>query len=165
MCGAATSWKGCPAQFAWPDAARQLQESALPSHANAPALLVHSLDPANLYGSGAPFELLISAPESRAFHRRQGNWLVIKDGRPVLLIEQHGKRLTALPQASAAELAQATARLPDLLTQVPGRDVRYKLTVETWNDQPITSTLGKDVLEHVGFVRDYQAMTLYAAWQ
>jgi ATP-dependent Lhr-like helicase len=152
------------AQFAWPDAARQLQESALPSHADAAALLVHSLDPANLYGSGAALELLISAAEPRAFQRRQGNWLVVKAGRPLLLIEQHGSRLTALPAAADAELAQATACLPDLLKRMPSRDVRHKLRVETWNDQPVTSTAGKELLEHVGFVRDYQAMTLYAVW-
>ncbi len=152
------------AQFAWPDAARKLQESALPSHAEAPALLVHSLDPANLYGSGAALELPISAPEPRAFQRRAGNWLVAKAGRPVLVIEQHGKRLTTMPAAGDVELMQATDCLPDLLKRMPGRDVRHKLQVETWNDQPVTGTIGKDLLEHVGFVRDYQAMTLYAVW-
>src|SRR5262249_14917275 len=45
------------AQFALPEAARLLQQVALPTTANAPAILVHSLDPANLYGSGAPFDI------------------------------------------------------------------------------------------------------------
>src|SRR6202007_1084143 len=43
------------AQFALPEASRQLQDLALPSTATAPAVLLHSQDPANLYGSGAPF--------------------------------------------------------------------------------------------------------------
>jgi ATP-dependent helicase Lhr and Lhr-like helicase len=140
------------AQFALPEAARKLNEIAAPSNASAPALLLHSLDPANLYGSGAAFEL------PQAFHRRAGNWLVLKAGRPTLIIEQHGKRLTPLPSASSDDLAQAVARLPDLLKT---REVRHKLTVESWNDQPITTTVGKELLEQVGFVRDYQAMTLY----
>jgi ATP-dependent Lhr-like helicase len=138
---------------------------ALPSQAQAPVTLIHSLDPANLYGSGAPFELLIAADEPRAFHRRSGNWLAIKGGRPILLIEQHGKRLTTLPPATEADLRDAILRLPDLLKWMPRRDVRHKLTVETWNDQPVTSTFGKGLLEQAGFVRDYQAMTLYAVWQ
>jgi hypothetical protein len=41
----------------------------------------------------------------------------------------------------------------------------HKLSVATWNDQPVTGTIGRDLLERTGFVRDYQAMTLYAAWQ
>ncbi len=153
------------AQFALPDAAKLLNEIALPSDAQAPVVLLHSLDPASLYGSGAPFELIIATGEPRTFQRRAGNWLVVKAGRPMLLIEQHGKRLTALPHATRADLTQAAARLPDLLKMMPSRDVRHKLTVETWNDQPVTTTIGKELLEHAGFVRDYQAMTLYAVWQ
>ena len=147
------------AQFALPAAARLLHEIAMPSNAEAPALLLHSLDPANLYGSGAPFEL------PQAFHRRQGNWLILKAGRPILLIEQHGKRVATLLTASAADVSQAVGRLPDLLKLMPSRDIRHKLTVDTWNEQPVTTTVGKGLLEQVGFVRNYQAMTLYAVWQ
>ncbi|HZZ80603.1 MAG TPA: DEAD/DEAH box helicase [Gemmataceae bacterium] len=145
------------AQFAWPDAAKMLQEIALPSQADAPVLLVHSLDPANLYGSGAPWEAL----PSRAFPRRLGNWIAVKAGVPLLLIEHHGKRLIASPQATPTDLAGAAARLPELLRGMPGQ---HKLTVESWNEQPVTGTIGKDLLEAAGFVRDYQAMTLYANW-
>ena len=151
------------AQFALPEAARLLHDTALPSQVQAPVLLIHSFDPANLYGSGAAFEVQID--EARNFHRRHGNWLVIKAGRPVLLIEQQGKRLTAMPNATTDDLAEAVVRLPDILKLMPTRDVRHKLTVDTWNEQPVTSTIGKELLEQVGFVRDYQAMTLYAVWQ
>ena len=150
------------AQFALPEAARQLQEMSLPSTAGAPVLLVHSLDPANIYGGGAiP---LMMGNDERLFQRRLGNWLVIKAGCPLLFIEQQGKRLTASAAATPDELGQAVARLPDLLKHVPRHDVRHKLTVETWNDQPVTSTPAKDFLDRAGFVRDYQAMTLYAVW-
>ena len=152
------------AQFALPGAAKHLAELALPSQSQAPMLLLHSLDPANLYGSGAPFELAVGPDTPRTFLRRAGNWLVQKAGRPLLLIEQNGKRLTALASASADDLAQAIARLPDILKLTPDLDFRHKLTVETWNDQPITATMGKDLLERAGFVRDYQAMTLWAVW-
>src|SRR5262249_5344703 len=45
------------AQFALPEAAQMLQDLQLPSTAAAPVILLHSLDPANLYGSGAPFDI------------------------------------------------------------------------------------------------------------
>jgi ATP-dependent Lhr-like helicase len=153
------------AQFALPDAAKQLHELALPSNAQAPALLVHSLDPANLYGSGGALEIPQATDDARAFQRRVGNWLVVKAGRPILLIEQHGKRLTTLPAATEGDLKQAVARLPNMLTLTSNRDVRHKLTVETWDGQTVTATIGKDLLEQNGFVRDYQSMTLYAVWQ
>lgn len=151
------------AQFALPEAAKLLHDIAAPSSMQAPAILVHSLDPANVYGGA--LELVLPGAEPRSLQRRPGNWLVVKAGRPILVIEQHGKRLTASAPASYEELVQAVARLPDLLKLNPTSDVRHKLTVETWNDSAVTMTPGKDLLEQVGFVRDYQAMTLYAVWQ
>jgi hypothetical protein len=69
-----------------------------------------------------------------------------------------------VPPASRDDLAQAVARLPELLRLMPSRDIRHKLTVETWDEEPITLSVGKELLEAVGFVRDYQAMTRYAVW-
>jgi hypothetical protein len=39
------------------------------------------------------------------------------------------------------------------------------LTVEEWNGRPVTASEGRELLEAAGFVRDYQGMTLYAAWR
>ncbi len=153
------------AQFALPEAAQQLQERHVPSTATAPAVLLHSMDPANLYGSGAPFDIPLLDGGTRPLLRRPGNWLVLRAGRPVLLIEQHGKRLTALASASREETAAAVACLPGILASRRGPTTRHKLTVEEWNGRPVTSTEGRELLEAAGFVRDYQAMTLYAVWK
>jgi ATP-dependent Lhr-like helicase len=152
------------AQFALPEAARVLQDLAVPAQPQPPLILLHSLDPANLYGSGAPFDLPLIAGGTRPYLRRAGNWLVVAAGKPVLLIEHQGKRLTALPSA-ADDVARAVAMLPRIMGTAASRDLRHKLMVETWNEQPVTATEGKDLLERAGFVRDYQAMTLYAVWQ
>ncbi len=153
------------AQFALPEAARTLQELSLPAQPQPPLVLLHSLDPANLYGSGAPFDLTLLTDGTRPFHRRAGNWLVLRAGNPILLIEQQGKRLTALPGVPSEEIARAVALLPAILgARTPG-DLRHKLVVETWNEQPVTATEGRAMLEQAGFVRDYQAMTLYAVWR
>jgi ATP-dependent Lhr-like helicase len=148
------------AQFALPEAAQRLQDLDLPSTSTAPVLLLHSLDPANLYGSGAPLDIPLLDGGTRPLTRRGGNWLIQRAGRPVLIIEQQGKRLTALPSASREDVVAAVARLPDIL----GGD-RHKLTVEEWNGQPVAATDGRELLEAAGFVRDYQHMTLYAAWR
>src|SRR5581483_9877900 len=65
------------AQFALPEAMAQLQELHLPSTAAAPCVLVHSMDPANLYGSGAPFDVALLDGGTRPLLRRAGNWLVL----------------------------------------------------------------------------------------
>jgi ATP-dependent Lhr-like helicase len=150
------------AQFALPEAARMLQEMDLPSTAAAPVVLLHSLDPANLYGSGAPFDVPLLDGGTRPLVRRAGNALVLRAGRPVLLIEQQGRRLTALASASRDDLAAAVACLPGLLS---GLGPRGKVTVEEWNGEPVTTSAGREVLEAAGFVRDYQSLTLYGTWQ
>jgi ATP-dependent Lhr-like helicase len=153
------------AQFALPEAAEALQDLHLPSTAAAPVVLLHSLDPANLYGSGAPFDIPLLDGGTRALTRRAGNWLVVRAGRPVLLIEGQGKRLTALASASREDVASSVACLPGILGGDQSLSARHKLLVEEWNGQPVTSTEGKDLLEAAGFVRDYQGMVLYAAWR
>jgi ATP-dependent Lhr-like helicase len=153
------------AQFALPEAAGMLQDAQLPATVAAPVLLLHSLDPANLYGSGAPFDIPLLDGGTRPFLRRPGNWLVVRAGRPVLLVEQQGKRLTALASASRDDLTAAVAALPGILDRNQSLTVRHKLTVDEWNEQPVTSSKGREVLEAAGFVRDYQGMTLYAAWR
>ncbi len=150
------------AQFALPEAARRLQDLCLPSTVAAPVVLLHSLDPANLYGAGAPFDVPLLDGGVRPLLRRPGNWLVLRAGRPVLLIEQQGLRLTALPSASREDVGAAVGCLPNLRGS---GSMRHKLTVEEWNGEPVTRTEGREWLESVGFVRDYQGMTLYAAWR
>jgi ATP-dependent Lhr-like helicase len=153
------------AQFALPEAMEPLRNLHLPSTANQPAVLLHSLDPANLYGSAAPFDIPLLDGGTRSFVRRAGNWLVVRAGRPVLLIEGQGKRLTALASASAADKVAAVARLPAILDGDRSSASRHKLEVEEWNGQPVTATEGRELLEAAGFVRDYQGMVLYAAWR
>jgi ATP-dependent Lhr-like helicase len=153
------------AQFALPEAARLLQDLTLPATGAAPVVLLHSQDPANLYGSGAPFDIALLDGGTRPLTRRAGNWLVLRAGRPVLIIEQQGRRLTALASASREDVAAAVAVLPDLLRRDRGLAARHKLTVAEWNGQPVTATEGQALLEASGFVRDYQDMTLYAAWR
>ena len=145
-----------------PEAARQLQDLCLPSTVAAPVVLLHSLDPANLYGSGAPFDVPLLDGGVRSLLRSAGPLACPAHGRPVLLIEQQGRRLTALPSASREDGVAAVGCLPNI--QGSGSR-RHKLTVEEWNGQPVTTTEGRDLLEAVGFVRDYQGMTLYAAWK
>src|SRR5262249_62361454 len=62
------------AQFALPEAARQLQDLGLPSTAAAPAPLLHSLEPANLYGSGAPPDISLLGGGPQALARRARHW-------------------------------------------------------------------------------------------
>src|SRR5262249_27355396 len=140
----------------------RLQEIVHPSMAGGSSILLPAQDPANLYGSGSPFDISLSDGITRGFARRGGNWLVLRAGAPTLLIEQQGRRLTALPTASPSDLIDAVCCLRSLVERDRKRGARHKITVELWNDQPVVATEGKTLLEEAGFVRDYQALTFYA---
>ncbi|MFL5242034.1 MAG: DEAD/DEAH box helicase [Gemmataceae bacterium] len=153
------------AQFALPEALEMAEKIHTPSTAADPVVLLHSLDPANLYGTGAPFDIPLLDGGTRHFLRRMGNWLVVRAGKPLLLIEGQGRRLTALASASRADVAASVACLPEILKGEPKQSPKHKLTVEEWNGQPVTAIPEHELLQAVGFVRDYQAMTLYAEWK
>jgi ATP-dependent Lhr-like helicase len=153
------------AQFALPEAVELLEKVHTPSTAAAPVVLLHSLDPANLYGAGAPFDIPLLDGGTRQFLRRAGNWLIVKAGKPILLIEAQGKRLTALSSASREDVMAAVALVPQVLTGEPYQATKHKLTVEEWNGEPVTASEGHEMLKAAGFVRDYQGMTLYADWK
>ena len=128
------------------------------------AVLLHSMDPTNLYGSSAPFDVPLLDGGTRAFAAtREIGWSSV--AWPVLLIEQQGSSLTALASASQADVAAAVACLPGIVRYGAGLAGRHRIMVKEWNSQPVTTSPGKDLLETSGFVRDYQGMTLYVSWK
>jgi ATP-dependent Lhr-like helicase len=155
-------------QFATGDAADALASLASSSGSGfgrdrsvgrSPYVLLAAFDPANLYGSGAPFDVPLLDGGSARLPRSAGNFLVLRDGRPVLIIEAFGKRLTGLPSADPAEIAAALALLPSLAG--PARRI---LKVETYNGTPSLASPVAGRLEEIGFVRDYPGMAFYAGW-
>ena len=146
-------------QYATQEAADELARlagSAMPASED---VMLAAADPANLYGSGAPLDIPLLEGGTARLSRIAGNYLVLRGGRPVLVIEAHGKRLTGLASASQAEIDSALTRLLDL-----GRARRQVLKVETYNGEPAISSPAASRLAELGFVRDYPGMTFYAAW-
>ncbi len=122
-------------------------------------VLLAAADPANLYGSGAPLDIPLLEGGTARLSRIAGNYLVLRGGRPVLVIEAYGKRLTGLASASQAEIVSALTRLLEL-----ARARRHVLKVETYNGEPAISSPATRRLAELGFVRDYPGMAFYAAW-
>jgi ATP-dependent Lhr-like helicase len=147
-------------QYALEQSARELQRlSSESATARAGNVLLAAADPANLYGSGAPLDIPLLDGGTARLSRIIGNYLVIKSGRPVLILEAHGKRLTALASASQSEVHEALSRVVDL-----ARSGRQVVKVETYNGQPAWNSPIAERLAELGFVREYPAMSYYAAW-
>jgi ATP-dependent Lhr-like helicase len=121
--------------------------------------MVCATDPANLYGAGAPLDIELLEGGVARLPRGRGNYLILRDGRPVLIIESEGKRLTGLAWAARGDLEQALGFLPSLT----GRGRRI-LKIERYNGGPVAESVIGARLRELGFVRDYPGMTLYAGW-
>jgi ATP-dependent Lhr-like helicase len=134
------------------------QEARL-TDASSPVVLVSTIDPSNLYGSGAPLDIELLDGGAARLSRVPGHFLAIRDGRPVLIVESFGKRLTGLPWASPADIDSALKLLPDLTG--PGRRT---LKVELYNGVAAAESPASARLAALGFVRDYPGMAYYAGW-
>jgi ATP-dependent Lhr-like helicase len=145
-------------QYARAETAEALSSQASHQGGRNPLVLMSSLDPANLYGSGAPLDIDLLEGGTARLSRSKANHLVVCGGRPILIIEANGSRLTGLASSSEEELIAAVARLPALTG--PSRRV---LKVETYNGAPSLASPAAPWLAAAGFVRDYPGMAYYAA--
>jgi ATP-dependent Lhr-like helicase len=122
-------------------------------------VLVCSTDPANIYGAGAPLDIELLDGGVARLPRLPGNFLIIHDGRPILIIEAYGKRLTGLPWAADSDMNSALSFLSSLTG--PTRRI---LKVDTYNGAPAAQSPASARLLELGFVRDYPGLAYYAGW-
>jgi ATP-dependent Lhr-like helicase len=138
-------------------------------------VLLNACDPANLFGPSAsrPVEAgdewpapeeadepvtpengegatgTGAARDPARFARIPSNWLVLLRGRPVLLLEIGGKRLTTLLDLSPNTLHRA---LKLAVEHVGGQQRR--LTLSQWNGELVLDSAVAPVLERLGFRRE-----------
>jgi ATP-dependent Lhr-like helicase len=146
-------------QYGTEETTDELARLAGLSQARDPALMISTVDPANLYGSGAPLDIPLLEGGTARLIRNVSNLVVLISGRPVLIIEGLGKRLTGLASASEAELRSALALLPGLAG--PSRRV---LKIETYNAATALASPAAPWLTELGFVRDPPGLAFYAGW-
>jgi ATP-dependent Lhr-like helicase len=144
-------------QYATADAAQELARLAIPPETSPPLVLLSTMDPANLYGAGAPLDVELLDGGAARLPRLPGNFLVLRQGRPILIIESYGRRLTALPWAPQTDIDSALKFLPSLTG--PSRRI---LKVEMYNGLFAVESPAVAGLTRLGFVRDYPGMTYYA---
>ncbi len=77
-------------QYARDESAAGLSRLAGSLASAAEDILLAAADPANLYGSGAPFDIPLLDGGKGRLSRVAGNYLIMKSGRPVLVIEAYG---------------------------------------------------------------------------
>ena len=144
-------------QFALPEAVECLRTWTRPEAAGAGDLvLLNASDPANLFGPALP-GVEAQEHDPGRFTRIPANYVVLLRGRPVLLLETGGERVTTLPgvaNSSKAGLPPDTLRRAlKLAVEHVGRAPR-RLTLKEWNGEPILGSTAAPILEELGFRRE-----------
>ena len=136
-------------QYALADALGDLDA---PSRRAEPHVLVNAVDPANLWGR--VFTLARGDGARVAAPRIPQNWLIFRDGRPVLFVEGQGRELTPLAGWEAVDFPGAIAALQALMDRpLTLRPVR-RLEVLTWDGRPVRQSEAFDALVRAGFTAD-----------
>jgi ATP-dependent Lhr-like helicase len=145
--------RGLPGvQFALPEAVERLRALRDEPPGEAPLVLMNACDPANLYGPAR--EGAAEAPgEPLTFARLPSTWLVLHRGLPILVAADSGAALTLAP---GSEEGLATHALRALLEHLARFE--HRITVETWNREPVLDSPGRALLEAVGLRRAYPGM-------
>lgn len=144
-------------QFALPEVVERLRAGRSETAPEDEALVVlNAGDPAHLYGPALPDLPPAASGEELTFARLPSTWLVQRRGLPVLVARDTGAQLITLQGADEGLIQQALTVLLDHLA-----NFEFRLTVESWNGQPVLDSPGRPLLEAVGFYRDYPGMT----WQ
>jgi len=102
---------------------------------------------------GVQFALPDVVERLRALRDNVDADVVLHRGMPVLVAGTTGHDLTTVQGADEALIRQALRALLDHLATFERR-----ITVETWDGEPVADTAGGPILESLGFRRSYPAM-------
>lgn len=117
-----------------------------------------AVDPANPYG------ILVPWPDSVriAFARKPGNFIVMRQGRLTMWIENNGRRFYELERSTGVADQPSELRILSGIVRVIVRlsGIR-KLVVDTWNGEPIMESAAFQLFEQLGAERDRSSIVVW----
>ncbi len=151
-------------QFALPQAADELMSLSRRAHSDSEdddlPMLINSCDPANLYGAAAPLPVLHPMLPDWRLLRHPNNYLILKNGLPMMTIESKGARLIPLRELSLSELESIVSVLPQLLEDPAGWRRIRAVKVEFYDHQPVRTSIIAGPLKNIGFRDEHKMMIL-----
>ena len=131
-------------QYALEDA---LDDLGQPRRRGAAHVLVAAGDPANVWGR---VFTLTGAAGARVSPPRGAGWLVLRDGTPVVVVENHGRDVTTLAGFQPSDVGGVADALAGVLARPAGcRPVR-RIEVATWDGGPVAESDAFTALRDAG---------------
>ena len=127
------------AQFALPEAVERLREAP-----DDDVVVLSAVDPVNVYGSGAE--------DTPRFSRVATTHVALLRGKPIMVFEDSGRRITTAPTLDAFDAERAV----HAYLARPGAATR--VVVAQWNDADVLGGPGQAILKDAGFQKTPTAM-------
>jgi ATP-dependent Lhr-like helicase len=134
-------------QYAMPEAVEALRAAATPPAALPDLIVLNATDPANIYGGEAPLGSVFQPEEWPRFHRVPSTHVVTANGRPVLVAEDGGVRITVPGEIGAGVVQRAM----ETYLNRPG--AARRVTVESWSGEAALGGPAEKILRPLGFSR------------
>jgi hypothetical protein len=109
--------------------------------------VLNAADPANIYGGEAPPGSSFHPGEWPRFHRVPSTHVVTASGRPVLIAEDGGMRMTA-PAPVSDELVRHAVQ-----AYLARPNAARRVTVTQWNGEEALGGPAESILKPLGFTR------------
>ncbi len=149
------------------DAVRQ----PLPASSESTATVISSADPANPFGVLIDWPQGLQGPQGISFSRKPGNFLLLKEGRWLLWIENNGRRVFTMPEPgdltdsdrTSLPIEQQVLLLQSGFQSILRRQKLVKIKVDTWNGEIITETEAGKMLMKLGAERDLRSLVFWSS--
>lgn len=142
-------------QYALPAAVDLLRRMRAEAMHDAEPILVNAADPANPHGGGIRLQQRDEAPA-----RIAANWIAFSGGRPILLIEGNGARMTTFAQDDAA-LASALRQFVGLMHLPEALRPFRTISILQVNGAPAAASALAPILGSLGFRKDMHQTLRY----
>jgi ATP-dependent Lhr-like helicase len=132
-------------QFALPEAVEKLR--SLSGITDEVLIVLSAADPVNLFGTEMPHGPIASDGQPLIYARVPSTHCVFWQGKPILVAEDNGERMTTL-ESCESDLVQRAVRA---YLNRPG--ATHRVLISTWNGRPALGSAAQALLQPLGFSR------------
>ena len=134
-------------QYGLPDAVEDLRAVGQSASQTQAPIVLNAADPANIFAGDLGAAGGYAEPGLPRFARVPSTYCVLRQGRPVLVAEDNGRRLTATGETNLEAIGDA------LQAWLQRPNAPRHTVVAQWNGAPVLGSPGEPLLRALGFYR------------
>ena len=143
-------------QFAKPEAVEKLRTIGSGADELQTIICLSAMDPVNLYGGEIPDRPKTAKGDDLTFMRVPSTHCVIWQGKPVLVVEDNGERMTVMKDITSDVLQRA------IKAYIKRPGAQRRVLIREWNGKPVLGSAAQAWLQPLGFSRTPNGLEYWA---